>query len=210
MHVPLPDRSWPIYLAGPDVFLPNAVHLGAAKKALCEAAGFTGLFPLDSDIPPGAGQDAAIYRANARMMAAATFGIFNLTPFRGPSADVGTVFELGLMAGMGKTVFGYTNDPRPARARVPHATLRPNGDWRDAQDLLVEDFGNADNLMIDHCLAASGHPLVRIDAGGKLDDLTGFATCLALAATLRDKTAPRTPPPHRTFRPRRRLRDRTP
>jgi nucleoside 2-deoxyribosyltransferase len=202
-----------IYLAGPEVFLPNAVQLGAAKKALCEAARFIGLFPLDSDIPPGAGQDAAIYRANRRMMTAASIGIFNLTPFRGPSADIGTVFELGLMAGMGKPVFGYSNDIRPARARVPDVTQRPDGDWRDAQDMLVEDFGNADNLMIDHCLVTSGNPIVRIDAGGRLDDLAGFEACLAIAARLRDRTKAghvRSPHPHRRNYWATRLRDRTP
>jgi nucleoside 2-deoxyribosyltransferase len=187
MHAPPPDLRWRIYLAGPDVFLPNARQLGAAKKALCDAAHFTGLFPLDSAIPPGASQDVAIYRANTGMMEVADIGIFNLTPFRGPSADVGTVFELGLMAGMGKPVFGYSNDSRPARGRVPDATQRPDGDWRDAQDLLVEDFGNADNLMIDHCLATAGHPIVRIDAGGRLDDLAGFEACLAMAARLRER-----------------------
>ena len=34
----------------------------------------------------------------------------NLTPFRGPGADPGTVYELGYMAGRGKPCFGYTND----------------------------------------------------------------------------------------------------
>jgi nucleoside 2-deoxyribosyltransferase len=169
-----------IYLAGPDVFLPNALALGAAKKALCQAAGFNGLFPLDSNTPTGPGQDAAIYRANRRMMAAADLGIFNLTPFRGPSADVGTVFELGLMAGMGKPVFGYSNDIRPSRARVPDATQRADGTWRDAQDCVVEDFGNADNLMIDQCLAEAGQPIVRVDAHGCIETLKGFEICLSI------------------------------
>jgi len=38
------------------------------------------------------------------------FGVLNLTPFRGTSADVGTVFELGFLTGLGKSVFAYTND----------------------------------------------------------------------------------------------------
>jgi len=37
----------------------------------------------------------------------------NLTPFRGPSADVGTVYELGYMLGKGgKLCLGYSNTPR--------------------------------------------------------------------------------------------------
>ncbi|MFC7552233.1 nucleoside 2-deoxyribosyltransferase [Pseudoroseomonas wenyumeiae] len=32
-----------------------------------------------------------------------------MTPFRGPSADAGTVFELGFMRALGRPVFGYAN-----------------------------------------------------------------------------------------------------
>ena len=31
-----------IYLAGPDVFLPNAIEVGKKKKAICEEFGFEG------------------------------------------------------------------------------------------------------------------------------------------------------------------------
>ena len=44
-------------------------------------------------------------------MIAADAIIANLTPFRGPSADAGTVYELGYMAGRGKLCLGYCNDP---------------------------------------------------------------------------------------------------
>ena len=37
-----------IYLAGPDVFLPDAVAMGEAKKRLCAARGLAGAFPLDN------------------------------------------------------------------------------------------------------------------------------------------------------------------
>ena len=98
-------RPKTIYLAGPEVFLPDALAVGTRKKALCEKYGFIGLFPFDNEIksaPPGARTDALIYHANLAMMRAADIGIFNLTPFRGVSADTGTVFELGLMIGLGK------------------------------------------------------------------------------------------------------------
>jgi nucleoside 2-deoxyribosyltransferase len=175
-----------IYLAGPDVFLPGAAEIGARKRALCTRYGFAGLFPFDNEVPPGPGQDRAIYAANLAMMQAAAGGIFNLTPFRGPSADPGTVFELGLMAGLGKPVFGYTNDARDILARVPGAMRGADGLWRDPAGLTVEDFHNADNLMIDACLAAAGPGIVRIDAGGRLDGLDGFEVCLRLAVQVRD------------------------
>ena len=38
--------------------------------------------------------------------------IANLTPFRGPSADAGTVYELGYMLGKGdRLCLGYSNSP---------------------------------------------------------------------------------------------------
>ncbi len=99
-----------IYLAGPEVFLPDAAAVGRRKKELCTKYGFEGLFPLDNEIPPDGGRaDRLIHRANERMIGLADFGICNLTPFRGPSADPGTVFELGMLVGLGKRVFGYTN-----------------------------------------------------------------------------------------------------
>ena len=48
-------------------------------------------------------------------MDAADAIIANLTPFRGPSADAGTVYELGYMAGRGKLCLAYSNDPSPYR-----------------------------------------------------------------------------------------------
>ena len=39
-----------IYLAGPDVFLPDAVEIGRRKADICARHGVTGLYPLDNAI----------------------------------------------------------------------------------------------------------------------------------------------------------------
>ena len=39
-----------VYLAGPDVFLPDAVDIGRRKVELCARHGLTGLYPLDNAI----------------------------------------------------------------------------------------------------------------------------------------------------------------
>lgn len=171
------------YLAGPDVFHRDAAALGKRKTALCRTYGFEGLFPLDAE--PHEPTSTAIYAACRAMMDAADFGIFNLTPFRGPSADAGTIFELGLMAGQGKPVFAYTNHAGDLLSRLkdwPGLTPRPEG-WRDAWDMSAEDFGNADNLMLDETLRAQGREIHRRDVPGALrfDDLAGFEHCLAEA-----------------------------
>src|SRR6187402_2512998 len=101
-----------IYLAGPDVFLPDAVAIGRRKVELCANHGVTGLYPLDNAIDLAA-PDASlqIFCGNEAMMNQADAVIANLTPFRGAGADPGTVYELGYMAGRGKPCFGYSNDP---------------------------------------------------------------------------------------------------
>src|ERR1043166_2851320 len=97
-----------IYLAGPDVFLPDAIEVGRQKMAICQEFGFEGLFPVDND--PGLEVDAgAIFRANCAQMKRADIGVFNLSPFRGPSADAGTVFELGFLFSQNRPVYGYSN-----------------------------------------------------------------------------------------------------
>ena len=44
-----------IYLAGPDVFLPDAVEIGRRKAELCARYGVIGLFPLDNAVDLSAG-----------------------------------------------------------------------------------------------------------------------------------------------------------
>ncbi|HTZ80596.1 MAG TPA: nucleoside 2-deoxyribosyltransferase [Stellaceae bacterium] len=185
------SRSRPaVYLAGPEVFLPDRVELGRRKREVCARHGFEGLFPLDAEI----GRDGAeglsrrIYRGCLAMMRAADLAVLNLTPFRGPSADVGTVLELGLLAGWGKPVFAYTNDGRDLVERVRASAAADYdaaaGEWRDAEGITIEDFGNADNLMLDMTLAEQGHPILRHQARPeeRYRDLAGFEACLVQAA----------------------------
>ena len=39
-----------IYLAGPEVFLPDALAIGRRKRDICERHGVTGLYPLDNAV----------------------------------------------------------------------------------------------------------------------------------------------------------------
>src|SRR5919197_2213171 len=108
-----------IYLAGPDVFLPDAIEIGRRKVAICARHGVRGLYPLDNTIDLAAADASlAIFKGNEAMMDAADAIIANLTPFRGTSAAAGTVYELGYMAGGGKLCFAYSNDPASYRERV--------------------------------------------------------------------------------------------
>ena len=109
-----------VYLAGPEVFLPGGRELIERKRALSTRYGFTPS-PLHADLTPTASasplaRGIEISRLNEERMREADVCIANLTPFRGVSADPGTVYELGYMAAEGKPVFAYTNDD-PALAK---------------------------------------------------------------------------------------------
>ena len=164
------------YLAGPDVFLPQAVALGEAKKAICAEHGLDGaspLDPVDGHLPSLDG--LAIFEHCVAHLDVCDLVIANLTPFRGPSMDVGTAMEMGYALARGVPVFGYTNVATDYRDRVD---AEPG--W------LVEDFGFVDNLMCEGAVRARGGDVVRTaiagDAATVLADLTGFRTVVARAA----------------------------
>lgn len=182
-----------VYLAGPDVFLPDAIAILTAKIAMAAEYGFKALIPGDDHLEARSASTAPIpssliYAANVATMRAADFGILNLTPFRGISADVGTVFELGLMTGMGKPVFGYTNVAADYLDRIWLKMHDGDGTglsakWIDDQGNSIENYGNADNLMIDGALGATGGMIRAAAALPQLfQHLEGFRSCLEVAA----------------------------
>jgi nucleoside 2-deoxyribosyltransferase len=196
---PMRTRSAPrprVYLAGPDVFFPEARAVLARKRALCRRHGFAAVSPLDAD-PAVKGATRGSRRARGLAIAAANEAkirgcqlvVANLSPFRGPSADPGTVYELGFARGLGLPVFGYTTDGRPFRERTLAALglgVRERRRTRDADGLAIEDFGLRDNLMLDGALADGGGVLVAPLRGARLarTDLAGFEACLRAAALL--------------------------
>jgi nucleoside 2-deoxyribosyltransferase len=176
-----------IYLAGPDVFLPDAVEIGRRKADACARHGLVGLYPLDNAVDIAAkGASLQIFRGNEAMMNEASAIIANLTPFRGPGADGGTVYELGYMAARGKLCLGYSNAPSSYVDRVREFTEVTSRDGRliDARGLTVEDFGLSDNLMMVHALDLHGCALVtpRSMPADIWQDLTAFETCVRMAA----------------------------
>jgi len=175
-----------IYLAGPEVFLPNARAVGAEKCRLAAAAGLEGAFPLDAqlhlDTLPPDEQAQRISRANEDLMRSSDGLIANLTPFRGVSMDAGTAFEVGFMQALGRPLAGYTNVAAgyAERART-HRARGPATMDSDRVDLEIEDFGLAENLMIEVAIWSSGGRVVRrqVVPGTELTDTAGFAQCLA-------------------------------
>lgn len=169
------------------MFLPDAVDFGQRKVEMCGRYGLTGLYPLDNTVDLAADDvSLSIFKGNVGMMNEAVAIIANLTPFRGVSADPGTAFELGYMAGRGKLCLGYSNDGSIYIDRVRRAgeVRAGNGGLIDAQGLTVEDFGLSDNLMLVHTLDLYKCPLVtpRLPPLDLWYDLTAFEACVRAAA----------------------------
>lgn len=165
------------YLAGPDVFLPHAAAQATAKIALCAAHGLTGIAPFNPGLDMSAPPDLLwrrIYADDLRMMNECDIIIANLTPFRGVSADAGTLVELGWFLGAGKPCWGYSNTAEPFASRA-HAHRDKVADALPG--LAVEDFGLSDNLMIEGALAGG---LARPPDGisRPFDSLEIFELCL--------------------------------
>jgi nucleoside 2-deoxyribosyltransferase len=174
----MPDeRGRPyVYLAGPDVFYPDALLRGTRMKEALAARGMAGLFPLDDAIDPGGYGDIkqyalAIAASCEAQIHRADLGIFNIEPWRGPETDDGTAYELGFMTALGKPVVLHTNDMRPFTERIVADVYRGEV-YRDGavrrgtkDGMTIEEFGLADNLMLIAAAARSA----RLVMGERLD-----------------------------------------
>ena len=168
----IPEKSVPtyyIYLAGPEVFLPDPIGAGVKKKAAIEALNskhewpfrLEGLYPMDNEIEnfaPDYPTGIKIYEANIALMDKAHFVTANMVRFRGPSMDVGTAFEMGYMRGLDKPVFAYydavpfygaAEEPGIYAERVAeHYPMSQDSKHKDTHGQSIEDFKMADNLMM--------------------------------------------------------------
>lgn len=159
-----------IYLAGFDVFRPDARQWGDTLKVLCSKYGFEGLYPLDNEAPKnlGAAELALwIYRANVALLQEADMVLANLNAFRGAEPDSGTVFEVGYATALNKPVWVYTRESRSLVEQLGAIRQPMGGQYIDTLGYTVEDFGLNLNLM----LACSTNVVV----GGVEDALSDMA-----------------------------------
>ncbi len=124
-----------IYLAGFDVFAPDAKERGKKMRELCTKMGYTGLYPLDNE----ADTAAEIFAGNCALIDCADTVIANLNPFRGAEPDSGTCFEVGYACAKGKRVYGYISDVRTQQEKLGEC---------DKNGFTIENFGLPVNLML--------------------------------------------------------------
>jgi nucleoside 2-deoxyribosyltransferase len=165
----LSKPTYYIYLAGPEVFLPDPIDAGVAKKTTIARLNkennwpFTlvGLYPMDNEIEDFAADfktGIKIYHANIELMDKADFVTANMVRFRGPSMDVGTAFEMGYMTGLKKPVFAYYDakpfygsDEKPGLYTDRIAKYYPLSKEKPGFDVhgqSIENFKMEDNLMM--------------------------------------------------------------
>ena len=159
-----------LYLAGPEVFRPDAVAYAQIQRNLCEQYGFVGLHPMDNNIDPGdrSMQTATrIYRADVAQIKACDLIVANCNAFRGVPMDDGTAYELGYANALGKPAYGYVHRLIPAiefaQTRCVF-TKQEDGRLIDEDGyVLVDDFGTSINLMMQCGMLDTGGRLVEGD-----------------------------------------------
>lgn len=142
-----------LYLAGPDVFRPDAAEHGRTLVQLCADHGFAAVFPLEESLPDGHATPQAlaqhIYRSNLAHIEACDAVLANLDFFRGAEPDSGTCFEVGYAVARGKPVVAYLPEAgsfaQRIRTRHPHAV---GTGLLDANGWQLEEFGLPLNLML--------------------------------------------------------------
>jgi nucleoside 2-deoxyribosyltransferase len=146
-----------VYLAGPDVFFRESVKNARKRIEFLARLGMQGVFPLD---PQDAGRDfptdaCAIFKNNRELIDSCHALLANITPFRGPSADVGTAWEMGYASGQGKPVAAFSADLSVYQDKVFQCgwSVAP-GETRDRNGHEIENFGGIDNLMLTQSVIA--------------------------------------------------------
>ena len=132
-----------IYLAGPTCFLGNARELYDDLKARCLTLGMVALSPCDSCVTDdGSAADAQSIRSrNLDMIKQCDAVLADLRPFRGPSADCGTVYECGYASALSKPVVAYHVWQDITYRDKVLAGISQDG-------AAIENFGLFDNVML--------------------------------------------------------------
>lgn len=178
-----------VYLAGPEVFLPDAAAVFEQKINVCLRLGVTPLTPLDNDVaiasytPRGAA--SKIYTANIQMIADADAVVANITPFRGIHMDPGTAFEIGYAIALDKWVGCYTQDATQITERIARdwgAPRKIDHHLVDKEGYIIENFGMSENLMIKAAVAEQG----GVVAKASLPHMDQFLSIAGFEEALRD------------------------
>lgn len=137
-----------VYIAGPEVFLPNAKEHAAMQRELCHTYNCIPLHPADNSLHlENSNYETAtqIYLGNIKQIKDCDIVIANCNPFRSPCViDDGTAYELGFGNALGKISYGYITklEPLAEKTKRHFSTIDPEG------YLVFDDFTTSINLMM--------------------------------------------------------------
>ena len=137
-----------VYLAGPQVFLPNAAEVFAQATDTCLEHDLVPLVPLNTAFTT----PQEIFEFNKTLIRQADYVLADVTPFRGSEPDSGTAWEIGFAHALGKSVFMYSLNAKWMRAKaLEHFQLNPYDKRIYFPDgMCAETFGSPTNLMLSH------------------------------------------------------------
>lgn len=157
------SRTFSIYCAGGDVFLPESEREAVfdnmralARQLSDDGTQFQLLIPIDNEIELLPDTDAAskhrnalcIRLANEAMIARCDALIANLSPFRGNEPDCGTAYECGFARALGKPVLNYTDNCSEQTARYRDFDFGAKANDGRYAYTEIEDFALPFNLMM--------------------------------------------------------------
>lgn len=158
-----------LYLAGPEVFLPNALEIAEKQREMCRKYDFIPIHPMDNTIDVG-GKDVAtamrIYQSDVGQIHTCDIVVANCNGFRGVCMDDGTAYELGYGNALQKPSYGYMRELIPLVERTNRdysCEQFTDGVFVDKDGYLVEDFGLSINLMMQCGIRFRGGKLVSGD-----------------------------------------------
>lgn len=141
-----------VYLSGPERYEKNAEEIYARMKEICEKHGLTAYAPIDwadgveqmeTESPYAAAANLFDnYQQHVRNCDAV---IANLNDYRGYECSNDVGFECGMAFQLGKKLYGYMDDARYMKDRVPN--LGEGCGYRDMTGSNVENFDYPLNLM---------------------------------------------------------------
>lgn len=179
-----------IYIAGPEIFLENAIEVMGAKKRLCAKYGHEGICPFDTNVENVTNTFECgkfIAAENERLIDECDVVIASITPFRGENADPGTIYEIGYARGRGKRILAYTYEHMTHSRRICKRYYKEDvEDFKDFKrgrfdKIFIDDFDMVENAMIDGGIVASGGEIVLSDVEAiDLANVEGFEECLQL------------------------------
>lgn len=157
-----------LYLAGPEVFLQNAIENAEQQREVCRRYGFIPLHPMDNNLDLG-NKDLEtamrIYRGDVEQVENCDVVVANCNSFRGVCMDDGTAYELGYGNALGKPSYGYIErlGSLVERTKLLYPNHPFNGNIHIDKDgyLLIDDFGTSINLMMQCGMQFRGGKLVE-------------------------------------------------